>query len=132
MPQLEPGTDLSGDTRFVGLACDAAPAPAPNGATIAVIEPGVCDFTVKVQLVEAAGFEGAIVFNRTGEDGCETHRVDARRSGDCGRYSSQAGITINIGCAFASTDATPEAASCATVNMAAKASVRLRPRRAVR
>lgn len=72
VPQIEPGTDLTGDTRFVGLACDAASVPAPNGATIAVIERGVCDFTVKVQLVEAAGYEGAIVFNRTGVDGCET------------------------------------------------------------
>ena len=40
--------------------------------TIAVIERGVCDFTVKVQNVEAAGYDGAIVFNRTGVDGCET------------------------------------------------------------
>ena len=71
VPQVEPGTDLSGDTRFVGLACDAA-LPAPGGATIAVIERGVCDFTVKVQNAEAAGYEGAIVFNRTGVDGCET------------------------------------------------------------
>jgi hypothetical protein len=71
VPQVEPGTDLSGDTRFVGLACDTA-LPPPDGATIAVIERGVCDFTVKVQNAENAGYEGAIVFNRTGVDGCET------------------------------------------------------------
>lgn len=71
VPQVEPGTDLSGDTRFVGLACDAT-LPPPDGATIAVIERGVCDFTVKVQNAEAAGYDGAIVFNRTGVDGCET------------------------------------------------------------
>ncbi|MFE7844121.1 PA domain-containing protein [Microbacterium sp. NPDC057407] len=71
VPQIDPGTDLAGETRFVGLACDAASVPAPGTATIAVIERGVCDFSVKVQAVEAAGYEGAIVFNRTGEDGCE-------------------------------------------------------------
>jgi hypothetical protein len=72
VPQIDNDTTLSGDTRAVGLACDAASIPAPAGNTIAVIERGVCDFTVKVQLVEAAGYQGAIVFNRTGEDGCET------------------------------------------------------------
>ena len=72
VPQIDNDTTLSGDTRAVGLACDAASIPAPAGNTIAVVERGVCDFTVKVQLVEAAGYAGAIVFNRTGEDGCET------------------------------------------------------------
>jgi hypothetical protein len=72
VPQIDADTTLSGDTRAVGLACDAGSIPAPAGNTIAVVERGVCDFTVKVQLVEAAGYEGAIVFNRTGEDGCET------------------------------------------------------------
>ncbi|HSV38967.1 MAG TPA: PA domain-containing protein, partial [Nocardioidaceae bacterium] len=32
---------------------------------------GVCSFTEKVQTVEAAGYDGAIVFNRPGQDGCE-------------------------------------------------------------
>ena len=36
-----------------------------------MIERGVCEFTVKVQNVQAAGYGGAIVFNRTGEDGCD-------------------------------------------------------------
>ena len=72
VPQIDADTTLSGDTRAVGLACDAASIPAPAGNPIAVIERGVCDFTVKVQLVQAAGYTGAIVFNRTGEDGCET------------------------------------------------------------
>ncbi|HEX2273145.1 MAG TPA: PA domain-containing protein, partial [Acidimicrobiales bacterium] len=31
----------------------------------------VCNFTPKVQNVQAAGYKGAIVFNRTGVDGCE-------------------------------------------------------------
>ncbi len=73
VPQIDADTSLSGDTRFIGLACDAASVP-PAGATapIAVIERGVCDFTVKVQNAQAAGYQGAIVFNRTGVDGCDT------------------------------------------------------------
>lgn len=72
VPQIDPDTSLAGPTRFVGLACDAASIPAAAAGEIAVIERGVCDFTVKVQLAEAAGYVGAIVFNRTGVDGCET------------------------------------------------------------
>ena len=45
--------------------------PAANGATIAVVERGVCDFVVKQAAVEAAGgYLGMIVFNREGADGC--------------------------------------------------------------
>ncbi len=41
------------------------------GATIAVVERGVCDFVVKQAAVEAAGgYIGMIVFNREGADGC--------------------------------------------------------------
>jgi hypothetical protein len=73
VPLIDNDTSMIGDTRAVGLACAAGDIPpADTTHTIAVIERGVCDFTVKVQLVEAAGYEGAIVFNRTGEDGCET------------------------------------------------------------
>jgi hypothetical protein len=61
---------LAGDTRFLGLACDAV--PAAGGEQIAVVERGVCDFQVKLDNVEAAGYKGLIVFNRTGEDGCDT------------------------------------------------------------
>jgi hypothetical protein len=32
----------------------------------------VCDFQVKLDNIVAAGYTGLIVFNRTGEDGCET------------------------------------------------------------
>lgn len=60
---------LSGPTRFVGLACEAV-APA-GGEVIAVVERGVCDFQVKLDTIVAAGYEGLIVFNRTGVDGCE-------------------------------------------------------------
>src|SRR5215207_9714908 len=72
VPQIDADSSLSGGTRYLGLACDAALPPADATATIAVIERGVCDFVVKVQNAQAAGYEGAIVFNRTGVDGCET------------------------------------------------------------
>jgi hypothetical protein len=73
VPRIDQDNPLAGPTQFVGLACDAASiAPSPAPGTIAVIERGVCDFTVKVQLAQAAGYVGAIVFNRTGVDGCDT------------------------------------------------------------
>ncbi len=73
VPQIDPDTSMVGGTRAVGLACDPATIPAPDAThTIAVIERGVCNFTPKVQNVSAAGYDGAIVFNRTGVDGCET------------------------------------------------------------
>ena len=72
VPQIDTATSLQGDTRFVGLACDLAGIqPADDDHTIAVVERGVCNFTPKVQNVQAAGYAGAIVFNRTGVDGCE-------------------------------------------------------------
>jgi len=61
---------LAGETRFLGLGCGAV-APA-NGDVIAVVERGVCDFQVKLDNIVAADYKGLIVFNRTGEDGCET------------------------------------------------------------
>ena len=74
-PAIEPDEPLSGDTVFVGRACpgDAVPAAptTPSGDQIALIERGVCTFTEKLATVEAAGgYEGAIVFNREGFDGC--------------------------------------------------------------
>lgn len=72
VPAIDADTSLAGGTRYVGLACDAGSVPvADSAATIAVIERGVCDFTVKVQNAQAAGYDGAIVFNRTGVDGCD-------------------------------------------------------------
>jgi hypothetical protein len=70
VPQIDNETSLTGATEFVGLAC--SPVSPATTSTVAVIERGVCDFTVKVQNVQAAGYSGAIVFNRTGVDGCET------------------------------------------------------------
>lgn len=72
VPAIDPDTSLAGGTRHLGIACDAATIPAADAsASVAVIERGVCDFTVKVQNAQAAGYEGAVVFNRTGVDGCE-------------------------------------------------------------
>ncbi|MFZ2963748.1 MAG: PA domain-containing protein [Rhodoglobus sp.] len=73
VPQIDTDTSLVGGTRYLGLACDAAAVPPADAAgSIAVIERGVCDFTLKVQIAEAAGYAGAVVFNRTGVDGCDT------------------------------------------------------------
>ena len=74
-PQLQGGESLTGTTVFVGRACpgDAAlpAAPATAGNQIAVVTRGVCDFTDKVANVEAAGgYEGIVVANRVGSDGC--------------------------------------------------------------
>jgi hypothetical protein len=72
VPAIDTDSSLTGGTRFLGLACDAATVPPADGtASVAVIERGVCDFVVKVQNAQAAGYEGVIVFNRTGVDGCE-------------------------------------------------------------
>ena len=70
VPQIDLQRSLAGPSYFVGQACGPVAAPT-GGATVALIERGVCDFTVKVQNVQAAGYQGAIVFNRTGADGCE-------------------------------------------------------------
>jgi hypothetical protein len=71
--QIEPGDPLAGDTRFIGLGCDPATLPAPAGATIAVIERGVCGFEVKAFNAEGAGYEGFVIFNSNAAGtGCET------------------------------------------------------------
>jgi hypothetical protein len=61
---------LNGETRFLGLGCE--PVTAAAGVPIAVVERGVCDFQVKLDNIIAAGYKGLVVFNRTGEDGCDT------------------------------------------------------------
>lgn len=72
--QLAEDETVSGPTTFVGRACpgDAAvPAGDPNVADIAVVERGVCDFTVKVAAVLAAGgWDAVVIFNREGSDAC--------------------------------------------------------------
>ena len=70
VPQITPGSPLSGPTYFVGLACSALP-PAPVSGAIAVVERGVCTFTTKVTNVAAAGYAGGIVFNSAAPGNCE-------------------------------------------------------------
>ncbi len=73
-PQLAEGQTISGPTRFVGRACPGDPAvPAGNPGEIALVERGVCDFTVKQAAVEAAGdnYLATITFSREGADACE-------------------------------------------------------------
>lgn len=70
-PILGEGDTLAGGTRFAGLGCEAGTFPAPAGATIAVIERGVCTFQVKLDNATAAGYDAAIIFNNVGADRCE-------------------------------------------------------------
>jgi hypothetical protein len=67
---IDDQTSVIGPTQFLGLACSSV--PAAGEAKIAVIERGLCDFQVKVDVAKAAGYTSVIVFNRTGADGCET------------------------------------------------------------
>lgn len=71
-PALQPGQAIAGQAVFVGRACPGDPTPPPLApGQIAVAERGVCDFTVKVAAIEAAGDPDAIIiFNRTAADGC--------------------------------------------------------------
>ena len=74
-PHVDAHNPMSGDAVLVGLACDTGSVPAAptttSGKQIAIVERGVCDFTVKVAEVErAGGYEGIIIFNRQGEDAC--------------------------------------------------------------
>jgi hypothetical protein len=71
--QLEEGQTITGESVFVGRACDADPAvPAGDGTQIAVVERGVCTFTEKVaNVIEAGGYAAVLVFNRTASDACE-------------------------------------------------------------
>jgi hypothetical protein len=72
---LADGQTITGQSVFVGGACDtdpAVPAGDPNATDIAVVERGVCDFTVKVaNVIEAGGYDAVLIFNRTGTDACD-------------------------------------------------------------
>ncbi len=71
--QLVAGTTLTGTSVFVGRACTIDPAvPAGSaGSQIAVVERGECTFTEKVaNVIAAGGYEGVLIFNRTGSDAC--------------------------------------------------------------
>lgn len=69
-PQITDVTTLTGQTVYVGLACPGDLVPAAGAATVALIERGICTFTEKIASVEAAGYTGAVVFNRQGGDAC--------------------------------------------------------------
>ncbi|MFN2505269.1 MAG: PA domain-containing protein [Acidimicrobiales bacterium] len=58
-PPIDEDTSIAGPTTFVGLACD----PVAPGTETAVIERGVCNFQVKLDNIEAAGYSAGIVFN---------------------------------------------------------------------
>ena len=70
-------TAISGPTAFVGRACPgdpAVPAGNPNVYDIAVVERGLCLFTEKVQIVEAAGgWDAVLIMNREGADACKAN-----------------------------------------------------------
>jgi hypothetical protein len=70
--KLEEGQTITGQAKFVGRACPGDPVvPAGDGTQIAVVERGVCDFTVKVSNVLAAGgYDAVLIFNRTASDAC--------------------------------------------------------------
>ncbi len=70
--KLPPGAVVTGQTKFVGRACNGDPTvPAGDGSQIAVVERGVCTFTEKVaNVINAGGYEAVVIFNRTGSDGC--------------------------------------------------------------
>lgn len=70
------GATLTGGTFYVGRACIGDPMipPAPTltiGNQIAVVVRGLCTFTEKIaNVVAARGYEGVVVVNREGSDGC--------------------------------------------------------------
>jgi hypothetical protein len=70
--KLEPGTEVTGETKFGGRACNGdALVPAGDGSQIAVVERGACTFTEKVSnVIAAGGYDAVVIFNRTGSDGC--------------------------------------------------------------
>ncbi len=58
-----PGSVMAGPTTYAGLAC-APIAAAPAGPDqIALIQRGVCAFTVKINNADDAGYVGVVVFN---------------------------------------------------------------------
>jgi hypothetical protein len=75
-PAVEVGTSVTGETRYVGRACDDdPPVPASSGATFAVVSRGLCPFTAKLANVEKQGYEAAIVVNTEGREGCGVFRM---------------------------------------------------------
>ena len=76
-----PGSTLPNDLVYVGDACGAVTATA--GDYLALVERGSCDFLVKQTNVEAAGYEGMIVFNNeTGSTPVCTGLINMLTDGD--------------------------------------------------
>jgi len=72
-PQIRRGMTLSGQTYFVGLACNTSlPPAAPSADSIAVIERGDCSVPEKVANAQKAGYAARIVFNSAGPGTCES------------------------------------------------------------
>lgn len=71
-PPLEPGQQITGETVYVGQACDVAGVPAGDGESdIAVVERGACTFTQKVASVETAGgYAAVLVVNSQSPTNC--------------------------------------------------------------
>lgn len=80
----EQAIEINGSTVFVGRACpgDAAvPAGDPDSYDIAVVERGLCLFTEKLEIVEAAGsWDAVIIMNREGADACKANLVPSVES----------------------------------------------------
>ncbi|MFC5381992.1 PA domain-containing protein [Aquipuribacter nitratireducens] len=74
--QLEGEETVTGQAVFAGRACtpaETAAAPSTGGPYVAVVERGLCDFTVKVaNVIQAGGYDAVLIFNRTALDGCNT------------------------------------------------------------
>jgi hypothetical protein len=58
------GDIVAGDSVFVGDACSPL-AAAPAGVTVAVAERGTCDFQVKADAIEAAGYDLGVIMNNS-------------------------------------------------------------------
>jgi hypothetical protein len=94
---LPTGGTLSGTAISVGLACNDSPppaAPATGGPYVALIERGVCTFTEKAANVEARGYAGSVVFNRTGAGGCVAFTGSVEATKPVFFVSRQAGLSI--------------------------------------
>jgi hypothetical protein len=65
-------TDVDAPTRFVGNGCTPLlPAPGPN--YVALVERGLCTFSIKLANVTAAGYSAGLVFNDQATDpNCES------------------------------------------------------------
>ncbi|MFP3988209.1 PA domain-containing protein [Streptomyces sp. E11-3] len=73
--RLEQGQTVTGDSVFVGRACNgdaAVPAGDPDAADVAVVERGACTFTEKVaNVVAAGGYDAVLIFNHGNPGGCD-------------------------------------------------------------